>query len=349
MRARQSVFRLLPVLVALMPAGVPACSRGEPHVEGAIPIALERVALVVQESVPAAPISSENDEFGFARAADLVFDGDRMLVLENGNDRIVRLDEQFRPEAYFGREGAGPGELRGAMSLAVWQDLYAVSEGTNARVSIFRSDGAFVRSLAVPHGFTEVQWGPDGSLFVCSYDDRNYFLRGDTAGPWRPFAERPWDLYPEEFRAMFRPIIHGDVQFVVAGTGAVHVYDEMLGSLVEYSPTGQRVAVRRLPQRILDGLIEQDALVLGDFGGDTRRARPGITDLSVTDDGRLFLLFPNVGAIGLLVDPRTNRAQAIKWPAEADQRYGGFGGVIRNGLFFRHSSDDVRIFKLIPE
>lgn len=347
--ARRRATCLLPALMALLPVGVVACDGREPHVEGTVPLTLERVALVARESLPAVPISSENDAFGFARAADLVFDGDRLVVLENGNSRIVRFDERFRPEGYIGREGAGPGELRGALSLAVWHGLYAVSEASNGRVSIFRSNGGFVRSIAVPHGFTPVQWGPDGRLFVCSYDARNYLLAGDTAGPWRPFAERPWDLYPEEFQAGFRPIIHGDVQFAVAGDGTVYVYDDELGVLVEYDATGGRVAVRRLPQRILDGLSERRAQVLGDFGGKGRNARPEITDLSVTDDGRLFLLFPNIGAIGLLVDPRTNRAQAIKWPPEAEQRLGGFGGVIKDGLFFRHSSDDVRIFRLIAE
>lgn len=351
MRAGCSQLRSVDLLVLALLAspltGIAAC--GGTAADGAIDLVLEDAALVARESVLAVPISSEDDEFGFARAADLVFDGDRMLVLENGNDRIVRFDETLRPEAYFGREGAGPGELRGTTALAVWQDLYAVSEGTNGRISIFRSDGKFVRAVPVPHGFTEVQWGPDGRLLVSSYDARNYLLAGDTAGPWRPFAERPWDLYPEQLQAGFRPIVYGYVKFAAARDGTVHVYDNVLGSLVEFAPSGERLAVRRLPRRIRDGLAKHRALVLGDFGGDGRGARPEITDLSITDDGRLFLLFPNVGAIGLLVDLQTNRARAIEWPPDADQRYGGFAGVIRNSLFFRHSSDDVRIFKLIPE
>jgi hypothetical protein len=86
-----------------------------------------------------------------------------------------------------------------------------------------------------------------------------------------------------------------------------------------------------------------------DFGGDGRGATADITDLALADDGRLLLLFPNVGAIGLLVDPTDSSAQEIRWGPGLDPRFGGFSGLVRGDTLYRLSSDNLRLFRLAPE
>lgn len=304
---------------------------------------LEAAEIVLPE-----PVSSENDGFGFAVATDLRFQGNRLVVLETGNDRLVVFDEHLRATGYIGREGAGPGELRGAVGLAAWNDEYAVVEVNNARVTVFDASGAYLRSFHVPNGFSNLDYGRDGTIYVAAYDGRNYLLAADRRGTLRPFGERPWELYPDRMLAAPVPRVEGYVHFAVSGTG-VYVYDPVLGALVGFDARGAWTGVCALPDHVRRGLVERAALVSRDFGGDGRRARPSITDMSVADDGRLLLLFPNVGAIGLLVDPVSCRGRAIEWAPEVDRHLGGFIGLVREGVLYRLSSDDLRLFRLTSE
>jgi hypothetical protein len=309
---------------------------------------LDGTPVIAREAAPVRPISPESDGEGFAGAADLRFDGERMLVLENGNSRVVVFDREFRPIAHIGRGGAGPGEMRGIYGLAVWNGEYAITEVNNGRISVFGADGTFRRTILLANGFTQVSYGPDGTLYVSAYDQRNYLLAIDRQGVARPFAERPWDLYPDDVLAS--PVLPGGpVWLAVTDSGTVHVYDPDLGALVKFGPDGRRIMARRLPGAVFDGLMDLDRLVRRDFGGSGRDARPQVTSFSATDDGRLVLLFPAIdGMFGLLVDAGTYRAKPVRWGAGTDRQLAGYGGVVHNGMFYRLTSDDVRIFRLEP-
>jgi hypothetical protein len=304
---------------------------------------------MAQETEVARPYSSEPDGMGFAVASAIAFHGDRLVVLETGNNRLVVFDDRHEPVAYLGREGSGPGEMRGGIDLAVWEDEYAVVEINNNRVSVFGADGAFVRSFAVPNGFTTLAYGPDGTIYVNAYDGANYLLAADREGTLRPFGERPWPLYGDE--VMVRPASQAGGRFFVtaAASGMIYVYDHILTALVELDSAGQVRGLHRLPAAIVEGLLNQSALMAKDFGGGGRGATAAITDLSLTDDGRLLLLFPNVGAIGLLVDPGDFTARLIKWSPEFDPRFGAGSGVLRGDTWYRLMGDEVRLFRLVPE
>jgi hypothetical protein len=309
-------------------------------------IDLDPKPLLASEIKLEEPISPEPDGGGFARAMDLGFAGDKLLVLENANSRIVVFDSTFHPIRFIGRPGAGPGELRGVYALAVWNGQYAVTEIGNGRVSEFGADGRFHRSVLLPNGFTQLAYGPDGTLYVSAYDQRNYLLAIDREGIARPFAERPWDLYPEEVLAASR-LREESVDLAVTDGGLVHVYDPYLGALVEFGPDGQRLATRRLPASVLDGLSKTQALTERDFGGSGRHALPTITSFTATDDDRLLLLFPAIdGLFGLMVDASTYHAWALRWGPGADPRLAGFGGVVHRGRFYRLGFDELRVFQL---
>lgn len=340
--ARLSPFQLLPPL-----CGALACTgSGDAASPG---IRLIDPPFLVREIELTSPFSSERDEMGFAMASAVGVHQNRVIVLETANDRLVVFDERRQPVGYIGREGAGPGELRGAVDLAVWQDEYAVVEINNARVSVFGADGSFIRSFGVPNGFTPIAYGPDGTIYVNAYDGRNYLLAADRQGTLRPFGERPWELYAEPF--LEAPASQAGDRFFLAVTdsGIVYVYDHILGALVSLDSAGRRIGIQHLPRKIVEGLVQQSRAVRQDFGGAARSATAGITDLSLADDGRLLLLFPNVGAIGLLVDPADSSAQEIRWGPGLDPRFGGFSGLVRGDTLYRLSSDNLRLFRLAPE
>jgi hypothetical protein len=232
------------------------------------------------------------------------------------------------------------------LGLAVWRDEYAITEVQNGRISVFGVDGTFQRNVLLPNGFTRVAYGPDGTLYVSAYDQRNYLLAIDREGIARPFAERPWDLYPEAVLAAPR-LPGGEVDFAVTTDGLVHVYDAHLGALVKFGPDGRRISARRLPATVLDGLARSQALVERDFGGSGRNALPTITSFSATDDHRLLLLFPAIDDVfGLLVDAGTYHTRLLRWATKTEPPLAGAIGVVHRGRFYRLTSDEIRVFQL---
>jgi len=298
-------------------------------------------------------ISPEGDAYGFAGAQDLRFWNDSLFVLENGNGRIVVFGPDLRPARTIGREGSGPGELAGAVYLDVWHGLVAASEINNVRVSLFRPDGSFLKSLPVPSGFGEIAFGPDGTLYVNATDTHVYLLAVDSVGLKRPIAERAWDLYPQTELERPRPRTTGPVQVVVDAKGNIYVYDQLIGALLVFDSSGNRTAVAFLPRAVRDGLRAQDALMRSDFGGSADDAVAGATDLTMTDDGRLLLLFPPVDrTIGLLIDPDSREATVIRWSQDVWERMPGRGGgtgVIHRGVFYQLLGDEVSTYVLRPE
>jgi hypothetical protein len=339
---RRELHRLAPALGLI----VAACRSQAPS-----PIREMRLGgpLLGHEVTLPQPISSEGDGFGFAAASAVDFDGDRLVVVEAGNHRLVRFDTTWHPELRIGREGAGPGELRGPAALAIWRDRYAVSEVGNSRVSVFGADGTFLRSFAIPHGYSDVGFGADGTIYVDAYDGRNFLLSADTAGTLRPFGERPWDLYPGDVLIAPARQVDGHVLLAVTDSGTVHVYDPVIAALVSFDRRGTRLGLCGLPRTIGGRLVESAELAMRDFGGRGRSARANITGLSAADRGQVLLLFPNVGAIGLLAEPRSCRGREIRWGPGLDPRFGGFRGLVRGDLLYRLTGDDLRLFRLIPE
>jgi hypothetical protein len=305
--------------------------------------------LVARELPLTRPISSEDDGMGFALAQDVVVHAGRLVVLETGNSRLVVFENGYQRRSYIAREGSGPGELRGAVGLAAWQDEYAVVEVNNSRVSVFDTAGRFLRSFTVPNGFSNIEYGPDGTIYVDSHDRDNYLLAVSRDGTLRPFGARPLELYPDEVLAAPQSRIGGYIHLAVSPDGTVHTYDPILAAVVSFDRAARRVALHRIPTALADRLSRAAAQVARDFGGEGKGAPANITDMSATDTGLVLLLFPNVGSIGLLIDPADFSAREIRWGPDVDQRLGGYGGVLRGDSLYRLSADDLRLFRLSPQ
>ncbi|HEX9728484.1 MAG TPA: hypothetical protein VGA37_08275 [Gemmatimonadales bacterium] len=295
-------------------------------------------------------ISPENDGIGFAGAADLGFFDDELVVLENRAERIVFFDEQFRATRWIGHEGAGPGELRGPFRMQVFGQRLAVGEINNKRISVFGRDGTFERSYPVPDGRVAFAFAGDEGFYVVSGMPDYYLQVVNDSGAAHPFGGRPVDQYPPD--ELTRPRLRGLGRELVAMTpdGSVHVFDQLLGAFVRFGPDGIRQQIAKLPRALLEPLRETYRLVLRDFGRPDDDEVSVANALSVTDDGRLLLLFsPVKDRIGLLVDPADYSGREVLIPPDRGDRgrqRGAGAAALHGGRLYLLRLDEVTVHEL---
>ncbi len=293
-------------------------------------------------------ISPENDGFGFARGTDIRIVRGRLAVLENRSSRIVLFNEAFRATSTIGREGAGPGELRGVLHMDASDDRIAVSEINNRRISVFKADGSFERSFPVPSGNNDFAVAPSGIFYVVSGDLSQYLVAVDETSGATPFGERPIELYPpEDFVGRYRGL--GQERVAVTSDGRVHVVDYHLGAFVQFAPSGERLGIARLPSEIRQLLRERAALVASDFGGTGEGWVYTKGDLTVTDDDLLLLTLPMRDRVfALLVNPATNEAREIRSDPSVGQPYRPPVAILRGDRMYLLQGDEVTVHDVLP-
>ena len=277
------------------------------------PMRLLDAPLVAAASTDA-PDTSPASEAGFHQPTDLRFLGDSLVLLEARNSRIVVLGPDGLPRRSVGREGSGPGELRAPLNLVLWNDHFVVGELTGARITFFTRAGAFVRSVPLPDGAASFDVGGDGTLYVAGGGREHYLRAVSPEGTTRPLASRPPALYRQGDLVDGRPAGAGRELVVAAGDG-LHVFDNQAGVLAKYDLSGKPLLSRRLPPAILHELDAGRRRMAQDFGGGSGAGIPLAKDLTLTDRGELFLLFPARELFGLLIDPATYEARPLRLPA----------------------------------
>lgn len=338
--------RLLPAVVGCAVLGCGSAADGVrlPEFEFTAPLT------AIPAPVPGG-ISPENDGFGFAHAVDLRVRDGGLAVLENGNARLVVFDSAFRAVRAIGREGAGPGELRGVFSLGLTAAGYGIAEINNARISIFDTSGVFRRAVPAP-GEAAFAFGPGDVLYVATGSPDHYLERVDTANLRRPFGDRPVHLYPVGVqRERVLPGVGGEL-VTVGRDGRVFVFDRVLAGILTFDADGRRTGIHVLPARLREDLVERQRAVYADFGDRRPVHHVAVSDLTITDAGDLLLLFPAVESVfGLLVDPDAGSAREIRWAPgsrQALEAQGGGTGVVFRGRFYRALGDEVTIYVLRP-
>ncbi len=268
---------------------------------------MEPVELVAQR------VETMQDTLGFHAATDLLPVPGGYLVVDAGNDRLVRLDRSLEPVGVIGRSGSGPGELEAPLVADLTADGVAVVELSNGRVSFFAFGGAFQRVVALPGPWGDLAVGVDGDLFVASAPAHAFLTRIRANGESVPFGRR--------LRA--RPELSGAPggidrrdRVAVTDAGSVAVLDNTEGHLLVYDDGGSLDGAARLPDSVVQRIRSRNESLR------TRLARQGRRVVGVhlakglkrQPDGRLLVLFTASPHFGLMVDPATLRGRLLSVP-----------------------------------
>jgi DNA-binding beta-propeller fold protein YncE len=148
---------------------------------------------------------------GFYGPRDLfVGPDDSLYVVDQGHARIVRVRPGGTATA-FGALGAGAGQLNDPTGVAVFGDQVYVADPVNARIQVFTTDGAFVRSIAV-NGWSkssataDVAVSPDGKRLYASMPGGNAIsVINLTGAPGSSIAPTGADLLRRPSALAVRP------------------------------------------------------------------------------------------------------------------------------------------------
>ena len=132
-----------------------------------------------------------------APAAIAVARSGNIYVFDDGNSRIVRLDQNGKFTGEFGQPGSGPG----AIGRAGLNDSIAVDENENVYVSnpgspkilIFDSKGTFQRSFRVPFAMTSIAVNSKREIFLTADNPRSaelIYVFSETGKFLRRFGEK---------------------------------------------------------------------------------------------------------------------------------------------------------------
>ena len=117
-----------------------------------------------------------NCEFKYPQGVS--FDANNHLyVVDNGNNRVQKLDVDGKYILQFGSYGSEDGELYYPIDIAVHNDKGFVADGNNSRVSVFHLDGQF--SYIIGSGRLSNPWGvavtSNEQLLVADYNNNCIF------------------------------------------------------------------------------------------------------------------------------------------------------------------------------
>jgi hypothetical protein len=244
-------------------------------------------------------------------ATALAAAGPDVLIMDGGNNRVLRLDGSLRPLGSFGAAGAGPGEFGYAPDMAVRGDTVAVADLTNGRIILFDiRHGAEVRTRPAAGVPRNLAWLEDGSFLMPAASADHYLLRVDTAGNVTPFGRR---------LAGHTPLQTGATA-IVAGCGtAVHVLDDDHATLLRYSAAGELVDAHQLPAPMRRALMQRRDQTVRTFQRRGYRVvgLPLVKQLAPQGCDGLLILFTHDQHFGVRVDFITRSAHPLLLPRDA--------------------------------
>ncbi len=277
------------------------------------PVASPRPPVLTVETLLREYRPTLQDELDLHDPSDLQLLDGRLYILDRGNDRVAVADTFLNLVRRFGRRGEGPGELQAPFRMQVLPSgRLAVAEIGNQRISVFTSQGRFVRSIprATPH------------ISAGAFDDTTYLVSGPggrfgsgivygPSGVGRPFGptgspER--DLGEITSDAATRVWV-GDEDLVAltrAREGVIEVYDRA-GRLhrLDTIPDDIRSRLQRRQRGLVESLESQGLRVLG---------YSMVKAPSATSRGELLLLLPLPDPFALIYSPADGRFTRLMAP-----------------------------------
>lgn len=173
---------------------------------------------------------------GFYGVRDVAVGAYRQLyVLDQGRNRIVRLDPDGENFAAWGQKGTNEGEFSDPTGLDVAGDRVYVADAGNSRIQVFDLDGKFIRQWAVPEWDKNLWHYPDvvfdaqvNRLYATSGEKNEVFVfdaEGNRLEPLKPAApavlDNPSSLVLAETK--------GERRLYVLNTGGRRVSEIKLG------------------------------------------------------------------------------------------------------------------------
>ncbi len=149
----------------------------------------------------------------FIYPTDIAFDSAGLCyVSEYGDNDRVQVFDLSGPEVKlvrtFGKFGQGPGEFARPQSMLIDKDLIYITDASNHRIDVFKTDGTFVRimcelgsglgQLRFPYGLDQ---DSEGHLIVCEFGNNRVQMIDKATGrgikTWGKAGREPGELaYP---------------------------------------------------------------------------------------------------------------------------------------------------------
>ncbi len=350
---RSPLMRRVGILAAACAFAVPSACQPDsgtpdgapPPVRASVRPATVKVDELIREYRP-----TLDDELQLYGLADLeVVDG-LLYIVERGNHRITVTDSLLDLVRRFGRQGEGPGELEMPWGVErLPSGRLAVTEIGNQRISVFTTDGEFVRTVprATPHDApgalndtTYLVTGPGGD-----FGAGIVYGPGGVGHPFGPTGHPERDLMDIISDGSTRVWVGQQnlVALVRAHDGVIQVYDE----------TGYLHRMDTIPEGIRSRLIARDRGIVDSFESQGLRVLGSsvVKQLSATSFGELLILLPIPDPFALVYSPADgsfSELHATEAPRERRILQSASSGYLDDGLLYLAQDEGIAVFR-VPE
>jgi hypothetical protein len=294
-------------------------------------------------------VSLDTDSFALYMPLDLSLTGGKLVVSDEGNDRLVVFDTTLAPLRTLGRPGAGPGELGDPLFVAAAGERCWVVDLKNSRLSSYRLDGDFIDSILVPGQIGGLDVDSAGNIYIGSRLDGHFMTKVDTRGVVWPFARQAFSDADSARTRAFRGVI--DLVAVTGGAG--HYFDSERGVLMKFSPQGDLLLTRSLPDRIMHDFTERRRAEMESFAKQGMRllGSPAARSLKPTEDGRLLLMLSGKGPVGLVIEPGDYSSRPLL-AAQGDERWkalrGAYSAVLHGETVYALHQAGLTVYRVGP-
>lgn len=295
----------------------------------------------------AVAFNDSSDEFLF-HPTDLALAGDTLIVVDNGNDRIVFVDTALAFLGFVGREGEGPGEFASPVSVQVTPREIVIAEINNGRFTVLDRSGAFVRTFGHTIPASSFAIDSKGVVYQSGRSVTHHALKISSDGEMLHAVRRD-TATGEEAAAILKTT--RESWLAISGADTLHVFNDTDGTLSKYAPDGTRVVTRELPATYLDSLKAKRLRLVTALSryGVTEYSGSLIGDFSTTDENQLLIKGWIGNTIGLVIDPVTYIARRIvvdamtgEWVPLRDAT----GIAMRGNRLYAVSMDQLYVYEL---
>ncbi len=140
-------------------------------------------------------MEGEDENYWFYHPNDIVGDSEgNLYVLDGGNQRVQKFDNQGKYLKTFGRSGQGPGELQNPLSIDIGEDGHVyIADWDNCRLEVFSSQGKYVRSIKLMTPVPRIRMLRSGEIAIMNprvgRDNSSYEESKDGSKPSLPLIK----------------------------------------------------------------------------------------------------------------------------------------------------------------